>query len=49
MDETTKEITISEKEYESLLEDRNKLYALEGAGVDNWEGYGDAMQYLNDG
>ena len=42
-------IEITEEEYESLLADQRKLFALEGAGVDNWEGYGDAMQYLNDG
>ena len=32
-----------------VLQERNdKLDALEGAGVDNWEGYGDAMQALGD-
>lgn len=44
MDET---VTITKREYESLLEDVNKLRALEGAGVDNWEGYSYAMELLH--
>lgn len=32
-------ITITKKEYESLKEDARWLQYLEGAGVDNWEGY----------
>ena len=32
-------ITITKKEYESLLEDSKWLRVLENAGVDNWEGY----------
>lgn len=32
-------ITITKKEYESLLKDSKWLRALENAGVDNWEGY----------
>ena len=39
---------ITEHEYESLLQDRMKLRALEGAGVDNWEGYDIAMEMLED-
>ena len=31
-------VTISKKEYESLLEDQKFLIALRGAGVDNWQG-----------
>ena len=45
MEET---ITISKKEYESLLEDSEKLSALEAAGVDNWEGYDNAMEMMQD-
>lgn len=45
MEET---ITISKKEYESLLEDSKKLQALEGAGVDNWQGYDYAMELLRE-
>jgi hypothetical protein len=37
------EITIPRDEYESLLRDRKKLQCLQGAGVDNWEGYDIAM------
>jgi hypothetical protein len=32
-------VTISEEEYKSLLSDSNFLLCLQGAGVDNWEGY----------
>ena len=46
MDEDGEDITISAKEYEDLLEERKKLYALEGAGVDNWEGYDEAMRFV---
>jgi hypothetical protein len=44
------EITIvSVCEHERLMRDSDKLYALECAGVDNWEGYGDAMDnYYSD-
>ena len=41
-------IAITKKEYESLLEDSEKLEALEAAGVDNWEGYSDAMESLEE-
>jgi hypothetical protein len=41
-------VTISKAEYESLLEDSNKLLALEGAGVDNWEGYDEAMEMMRE-
>lgn len=39
-------VTISRKEYEALLAARDKLDALEAAGVDNWSGYDDAMEHL---
>lgn len=39
-------VTISRAEYEQLLADQAKLHALEGAGVDNWTGYDDAMEAL---
>ena len=41
-------ITISKKEYESLLQDSKKLSALEGAGVDNWQGYDEAMELIRE-
>ena len=36
------EVTISKKEYLSLLNDSEKLTALECNGVDNWCGWDDA-------
>jgi len=41
-------VTISTEEYESLLEASDKLLALEGAGVDNWEGYDCAMEMMRE-
>ena len=32
-------VTIPKEEYESLLDDQLFLSCLEGAGVDNWDGY----------
>lgn len=40
-------IAITKEEYNSLLESDKKLTVLEGAGVDNWEGYDYAMKFLN--
>ena len=37
-------ITITVEEYEGLLDAERKLSCLEGCGVDNWSGYGDAME-----
>lgn len=46
---TTEEtITITKKEYNSLLEDSKWLQALEGAGVDNWQGYDYAKELFNE-
>ncbi|MEQ5768112.1 YqaJ viral recombinase family protein [Halomonas sp. H33-56] len=39
-------VTISRKEYEALLAAREKLEALEDAGVAHWSGYDDAMEHL---
>lgn len=36
-------IEIDENEYEELLKDQRLLRALEECGVDNWEGYADAV------
>ena len=41
-------IEITKKEYEQLLRDQRLLDCLEGAGVDNWDGYEDAMEMFND-
>lgn len=45
MDET---ITISLKEYNELLKDSEFLSYLQGAGVDNWEGYDLAVEMMNE-
>lgn len=47
-DMITETVTISKKEYESLLGDRKWRIALENAGVDNWEGYSFACELLNE-
>lgn len=39
-----KTITITEKEYNELQGYSFRLAYLEGAGVDNWDGYGDASE-----
>ena len=36
-------IEIDENEYAQLVEDQKLLRALEEMGVDNWEGYSDAV------
>jgi len=40
------EVPVDKDEYEELLEDRKFLDALRAAGVDNWEGYSDAHEFL---
>ncbi|GAV11471.1 hypothetical protein [Paenibacillus sp. NAIST15-1] len=37
-------VSITKAEYESLLDDSNKLGCLEAYGVDNWQGYSYAME-----
>lgn len=37
-------VTISAEEYASLKDDQDFLLALQGAGVDNWDGYDYAME-----
>lgn len=41
------EIRISMQEYRRLLGAERMLEALEGAGVDNWQGYDTAMEIYN--
>lgn len=36
--------TLGHAEYQELLRDSRKLRILEFHGVDNWEGYGEAMR-----
>lgn len=40
--------TLTEDELTELVEAKNKLDALEAAGVDNWEGYDIAMDNVED-
>lgn len=37
---------VGRNRYKRLIEDQDKLNALEQAGVDNWEWYGEAMRTL---
>lgn len=39
-----KMVTITQEEYEQLLDKKRKLDALECCGVDNWGGWDDAME-----
>lgn len=41
-------ITISEKHYRELRERDDWLSALEAAGVDNWDGYEEAMKIADE-
>ena len=43
-----KMVTITEKEYNQLLEDSEWLSYLNAAGVDNWEGYSNAAEMQRD-
>jgi len=37
-------VTLTSDEYDKIQDDLDKLAGLEEMGVDNWEGYHDAMQ-----
>ncbi len=41
-------ITISTEEYDQLVKDSEFCWALKAAGVDNWQGYDDAMAILRE-
>ena len=43
-----KKISISEEEYETLLNDSILLNCLEMMGVDNWDGYDEAIEQYNE-
>jgi hypothetical protein len=45
----TETVTISKTEYERLLESEDKLACLEAVGVDNWQGFDDAMSMFFEG
>lgn len=40
-------VTIPKSEYDQLMHDADKLSCLEALGVDNWQGYDDAMEMLS--
>lgn len=40
--------TLTHAEYQRMLRDVRKLRALEAAGVDGWDGYGEALQSRED-
>jgi hypothetical protein len=42
-------VEVPKEQYDELIEAQEKLSALEAAGVDNWEGYDDAMRMLHEG
>ncbi len=41
-------ISIPKKEYDRLIESQKLLRALQDGGVDNWEGYGFALELLGE-
>lgn len=43
-----KDVTIPGDRFRELTDAEAKLNALESAGVDNWEGYDDAMESLDE-
>ena len=41
-------VIISQKEYDDLRANQRLLFALQAAGVDNWQGYEEAIKYYMD-
>lgn len=41
-------VIISKEEYESLLDDQEMLSCLQAVGVDNWHGYSEAIQMMEE-
>lgn len=41
-------VTLSKREYDDLCQRSEELAALEALGVDNWDGYEEAMQSLKE-
>lgn len=39
-------VVLGKADYESLVDDMNKLMCLEALGVDNWDGYDEAMAMM---
>ena len=46
--ESEETITIKKSDYDELVENTKKLEALDACGGDNWEGYNEALEYLED-
>jgi hypothetical protein len=46
---TEEMVTITKKEYDKLLDDSHLLSCLRAAGVDNWDGWDNAIDLYNDG
>lgn len=42
------QVTISKTYFDKLVRIEMQMTALESAGVDNWQGYGDAMEIYNE-
>lgn len=45
---TEQTINITKEEYDNLIQDSLILRALEDSGVDNWEGYEEAMKLMKE-
>lgn len=43
------QVTISQEEYDELIKAQEWLFALEAAGVDNWDGYEEALEIYREG
>ena len=41
-------VTISKEEYDELLDDSKFLSALRACGVDNWSGYDNALDMIDE-
>lgn len=48
MSQVTEKIILSKTKYDRLVEKAEKYDCLVGYGVDNWQGYDDAMQYYGE-
>ena len=48
MEEIEEMVEISVEEYNDLIDDSIMLMALNAAGVDNWQGYDDAIEIYNE-
>lgn len=44
--ESKETVVITQERYDKLLKAEDMLNALHAAGVDNWEGFSEAYQYL---